>query len=231
MSKITATSQEKVFAKALIVLTVFAVSLSLVRFVLAGSYEYWFLLWNVVLAWVPLIVAWVLYKKTPKGLLWSWPNFGLFIVWLAFLPNAFYLLSDFIHLAPIVYFDSTTTVETLYDVVLFQAYTLLGLLLGFTSLRLMHIRLQQKFPRRVTVIVGAVLLLSSFAMYVGRFLRWNSWDIITNPFGLLFDSERAINPAEHIPTFSTTILFFVFLSVLYIASLHLVAALGRPSKS
>jgi uncharacterized membrane protein len=60
------------------------------------------------------------------------------------------------------------------------------------------------------------LLLSGFAIYLGRYLRWNSWDVIANPFGLLFDvADRIVNPGEHILTFSATILFFAFLAVIY----------------
>ena len=62
-----------------------------------------------------------------------------------------------------------------------------------------------------------MLLLSSFAMYLGRDLRWNSWDVLLNPAGIIFDvSERVIDPLDHPEAFTTTLMFFIFLAGLYI---------------
>ena len=81
---------------------------------------------------------------------------------------------------------------------------------------LVHIRALTLYGRRGHLVAGIALLLSGFAIYLGRYLRWNSWDVITNPLGLLFDvSGRIVNPIENPLTFSTTILFFGFLAVLY----------------
>ncbi len=198
------------FAQTLIVLSVFAIGLSVYRFMASGSTRYSFLLWNLFLAWLPVLFAWMLYRRTPKGLVWSWENFGLFALWLLFLPNAFYLISDFVHLR------RTGEISIMYDVVLIGTYALAGMALGYTSLFMVHVRSVQRFGSRAHWIIAGALLLSGFAIYLGRYLRWNSWDIITNPFGLLFDvSDSIINPSEHILTFTTTLLFFAFLSVMY----------------
>jgi uncharacterized membrane protein len=154
--------------------------------------------------------AWVLYKRTPKGIYWSLGNFGLFMLWLLFLPNAFYLVSDFIHI------NNTGEISLMYDVVLISVYAWCGFILGYLSLFLVHKRTLQRFGRVGHLLPLAALLLSGFAIYLGRYLRWNSWDILTNPFGLLFDvANNFVNAGEHIFSFSVTLLFFTFLSVIY----------------
>jgi uncharacterized membrane protein len=193
------------------VLSVLALFLSNVRFIVTGSTQYWFLLWNLLLAWVPLVSAYYLFQRSKKGLYWSWPNFALSVTWLLFLPNAFYLITDFIHLQ---YFGP---VDVLFDILLFLSYAIAGLAVGYVSLVLFHYRLWHRFGVKAHYIIAGVLVLSSFAIYLGRFLRWNSWDIIFNPFAILFDiTERIINPIEHIATFSVSLLFFVFLATLYV---------------
>lgn len=79
-------------------------------------------------------------------------------------------------------------------------------------------------------LVGIVLLLCSFAIYLGRYLRWNSWDVLINPAGLVFDvTEPFVNPGSHPQAFTTTLMFMVLLSSIYIVSYQLVAVIRPPS--
>jgi len=194
----------------LLLLSGFAIALILFRVIETRSSRYEFLLWNLFLAWLPLIFAWALFRRTPKGLNWSWLNFILFALWLLFLPNAFYLVSDYIHLG------ETGEIGLMYDLVLIGTYAWCGFVLGYTSLYLIHKRTIQRFGQKAHWLPIACLMLSGFAIYLGRYLRWNSWDIITNPFGILFDvSNSIINPINHSLTFSATLLFFSFLAAIY----------------
>lgn len=214
----------KGFVIALVLLSSFAATLSCIRFVVSGSFRYDFLLWNLFLAWVPLVVSWFLYVRTPKGLIWSWPNFALFSIWLVFLPNAFYLVTDFIHLR------RTSQVDIIFDIILFSTYAFCGIIIGLTSLYLVHTSAIKRFGAQAHYLPAAVLLLCGFAIYLGRYLRWNSWDVITNPFGLLFDvSSSVIDPTNHPLTFATTLLFYGFLGLLYVVVWQAIAAL-RSSK-
>jgi len=209
---------------ALLVLCLFALGLSLYRIVSTGSYRYWFLAWNLLLATLPLLFAWALYKNTPKGLNWSWMNLGLCILWLVFLPNAFYLVTDFIHI------HQTTEISMIFDVVLMATYSLAGFALGFNSLFLVHKRILQRFSYWAHWLIVAVLLLCGFAIYLGRYLRWNSWDIITNPFGLMFDvTTRISNPQDYTFTFSATLLFFALLLVVYFVVWRAIVCVEKKS--
>jgi uncharacterized membrane protein len=198
------------YVKSLFLLSGFAVALSFYRIFTVGNNRYWFLIWNLFLAWLPVLFAWVLYKKTVKNLYWRTQNILLFILWLLFLPNAFYLVSDFIHI------HDSGEINLMFDVVLISTYALAGFVLGYTSLFLVHKRVLQRYGRIAHILPLIVLLLCGFAIYLGRYLRWNSWDVIANPFGLLFDvTSNIANPGEHALSFSTTLLFFAFLSVVY----------------
>lgn len=226
VNSIKTSTQVQLFVQSLIALSIFAASLSIYRMFLTQSDRYWFLLWNLFLAWLPLLFAWILYKRSLAGLHWSAINFMLFALWLLFLPNAFYLISDFIHLRV------PTNANIMYDVVLLGTYALSGMILGYISLFLIHKRLYQRFNKKAHLFIGATLLLCGFAIYLGRYLRWNSWDILVNPFGLLFDvTDRFINPTDHIITFSTTLLFFAFLSTIYLVIWRAVAVLQTTHKS
>ncbi len=185
--------------------------LFLIRVFATDSSRYWFLLWNLTLAWVPLFLAWALVNLL-RRLRWSdWRVVGLTALWVVFLPNSFYTASDLVHLGAI------SEVGLLYDIALFSLFIFNGFALGYTSLFLVHRELATRFkPRIVLGIIGGVLLLCSFAIYLGRYLRWNTWDLVFNPTGLLIDvSDRIINPAAHGTTFEVTAVFFVLLATIY----------------
>lgn len=223
---LTPTRRVQLFVQTLFMMSAFAVALSVCRIIATQSDQYWFLLWNLFLAWLPLLFAWILYRRSPKGLEWSVTNFMLFLLWLLFLPNAFYLISDFVHLS------TTGDISIMYDVVLLSTYAVTGMILGYTSLFLIHMRSYQRFGKKAHLMVVISLLLCGFAIYLGRYLRWNSWDILVNPFGLLFDvTDNFINPGDHILTFSTTILFFAFLASIYLVIWRAIAVVATTPKS
>lgn len=197
-----------------------AVSLALLggRILATGSHTYWFLGWNLLLAWLPIGFAWWLLARLANSR-WSNPgNIALTLLWLAFLPNAFYIASDTIHLT------DSGNISVLYDAVMFLSFTFNGFILGYVSLFGIHNQLRKRFNATLAWWwVAGVLLLCSFAIYLGRYLRWNSWDIVVNPAGLIFDvSEPFINPTNHPQVFTTTLMFFVLLSSIYVVGYRLV---------
>jgi uncharacterized membrane protein len=110
-----------------------------------------------------------------------------------------------------------------FDLVLILSFAWTGLLFGFFSLwDIEQILLKSMKKTTVRIISVMLLFMGSFGIYVGRYLRWNSWDIITEPFRLAYDiGDRLINPFEHPRTWGMTILMGTFLNILY-WSFHLV---------
>lgn len=199
------------FILSLVLFVVFAFSLSIIRFYFSSSWVYWYLIWNLFLAGLPLVFSWLFYISSKKGIKFSIKNIVYLGLWLLFLPNSFYLVSDLVHLT-----ESSDT-WLVYDTVLFAVYALLGFIFGFLSLGIIHYRFNQRFSSKTYYLVFGSLLLSGYAIYLGRYLRWNSWDVITNPFGLIFDvSSSFIHPYEYPLAFGTTLLFFTFLSIFYV---------------
>lgn len=175
----------------------------------AGSF--WFLNWNLLLSWLPLLFALLLINFIKHKPWISWQAGWFTFLWLVFLPNSFYIISDFVHLRGL---ESSSE---LFLVVLLFSFAFNGLILGFTSLYLVHKELAKRLkPQLVYAIVTATLLACSFAVYLGRFLRWSTWDIVGNPIGIIYDvSDRFINPSAYGQTFQTTILFFILLASMY----------------
>lgn len=174
------------------------------------------------LAWLGLVFGWLLIHQLKVTRWASWQNLCLSFLWLFFLPNTWYVLTDFIHVYP------TGEISELYDIVMVGSLVITGFILGFTSLFLVHKELLKRFGARPSAyLVAGVILLSSFAIYLGRNLRWNSWDVVANPGGLILNvSDRIIDPLGHLRAFNVTGLFFVLISVMYAA----VWLVFRPAK-
>lgn len=176
-----------------------------------GSTEFWYLLYNLGLAWIPFLLSvWLFYML--RTVSWtSWLPLVVTIVWLAFLPNTFYMITDYIHL------HDVPRVDEVFDVLMFTAIILPGVALGFASLGVVHRELRKRLstPQAWRLVAG-ILFVTSLAIYIGRQLRWNSWDIIINPASILFDvSDIIINPIGHAQAFVTTFAFFGVLLTTY----------------
>jgi uncharacterized membrane protein len=191
------------------------------------SLDFWYLVWNLFLAWLPVIfVGWLL------GVLrrWPWLNWRpvlLTILWLGFLPNSFYLLTDFIHL------QQDVRADILYDTIMLESFVISGFLLGYLSLYLVHGALLKRVQARTAGwLVGLTILLCSFAIYLGRDLRLNSWDILVNPARLLFSvTDPFFSPSTHSQAFTTTLIFFILLGSLYFAAWRLAKNFAKHNHS
>lgn len=215
------TTQSSNIMLALLPLTIVSITLLLVRMWFTGSFLFWFLAWNLLLAWIPLELIFWLKNRLNRQPWLTIPNIILTAAWLLFLPNSFYIMTDVIHL------QSRGDISIMYDAVMILSYVICGLILGYINLYMMHTMLMEKISRkRAHGAIAFVLVLSSFAIYLGRYLRWNTWDVLVSPAGLLFDvSERLINPILHIQTYAITLVFFIFLGSLYLFIYWLMQAL------
>jgi uncharacterized membrane protein len=180
---------------------------------LFGRYTNTWLWWNLFLAWLPALAALAAYNLPAWPKLWrslSLTACGIF--WLAFLPNASYLITDVIHFRPM------QGVPYWFDLILFIAFAWTGAFLGIVSLLLMQELVRRASGRIVSwVFALAVLALNGFGVYLGRFQRWNSWDVVFNPWPLLADiGVRFLNPTAHLRTYAFTALFGAMFATFYL---------------
>jgi uncharacterized membrane protein len=165
------------------------VALSIIVYILSGRFEHFFFAINLTLAFVPLVLARRFDKEIKKP--WAW--WALFACVVAFFPNAFYLFTDFIHLggtsffgrehpyAPLVY--ERNWIDWL-RVVHIAMGAVLGGLAGVAAYARLKEAVIKNIPR-VKHWLPLVLLLSAVGIYIGRFLRFNSWDLVFRPFLVL----------------------------------------------
>src|SRR5687768_15042246 len=160
--------------------TVLCFILFRIRIMLSGSTDYVFLIWNLFLAWIPLGMAYfVSFAKKRRYVLITVPLAAT--LWLLFLPNAPYILTDLQHLS-----YPYGGVPVWFDMLLINWFAWTGLLLGIFSLFLMHDIVRRMIGRWAGwFFVLSVSLLSGLGIYLGRFLRWNSWDLLFRPLELL----------------------------------------------
>jgi uncharacterized membrane protein len=183
----------------------------------SGSGDLDYLLWNLALAWVPLVAALAVddVRSTPLRL--QLPLLGL---WLMFFPNAPYLVTDLIHINP----DDRGVISLLGDAALVSVAPA-GLALGFSSLMLVERAVRERFGGRLAL-AAAVLSLAaaSLGIYLGRVVRLNSWDLLTRPRvvgSVLHQLVR--DPLAHPIAVALTIALAATLSVLYLRFRRLAA--------
>ena len=187
-------------------MSAFAVGLVFLRFALSGGTHYSNLLWNIVLAWVPLLLALFIYDRHRRGasaVALAAPA----LVWLVFLPNAPYLVTEFKLLRLI------EDMPVWFDVVLLVTFAWTGLMLGFVSVYLVQ-AVAQRLAGPVagwTCAVGA-LAASGVGIYLGRYLRWNTWDLLVQPVAVLRDATSRIDSPQLI---GMSLVMAAFLTIAY----------------
>jgi uncharacterized membrane protein len=171
------------------------------------------LAWNLFLAWLPALGAFTAYNldRWPTRLRWP-PIIGLSLLWLLFLPNAPYLVTDIIHLRP------HPGVPLWYDLITLVAFAWTGSFLGLVSLFLMQILVRRAVGNAASwFFVFVVLSLNGLGIYLGRFLRWNSWDVLFDPARLFYSLlEGLSNPMGHLQTIAFAGLFTLLFSAVYL---------------
>ncbi|MBD0834486.1 DUF1361 domain-containing protein [Aestuariibaculum suncheonense] len=180
----------------------------MVRIKLNQSFFYMFLIWNLFLAFIPFALTSYLSTRPNQHKI----SFGLyFLTWLAFLPNAPYIITDFLHLR----FGNHHLLWL--DVLMLASFSGNGILLFLLSVKDMKQILLQHFSVNVSRrIITSIFPLTAFGIYLGRFLRYNSWEIIQNPFELFQDIlDIVIHPQLHFEAWIFTFAFGIFLALIY----------------
>ena len=181
--------------------------LLMIRIKLNKSFFYLFLVWNVFLAIIPYAITMYLSRiKLTKIKL----SFG-FCIWLLFLPNAPYIITDLLHL------KVSTTHMLWLDILVISSFAITGMLLFFLSLNEMTTLLKQYLNKSYgSIIMTTVIFLCGFGVYLGRFLRYNSWEILSNPNKLILDVMKMLfHPFEHSEVWLFTFGFGGFLFIVY----------------
>ena len=156
-----------------------SVALVFARILWTGNLRYGFLVWNVFLAWLPLVFALLACDRYHRTAGRDWHFLGLAGAWLLFFPNAPYIFTDLIHLTSRFY------PHFWVDLVLILLCALTGLVLGFVSLYLMQSVVARMFGGFASwCFIAAVAALTGLGIYIGRFLRFNSWDVLFKPVEL-----------------------------------------------
>jgi uncharacterized membrane protein len=191
-----------------------SVALVIARVIYTRNFSYAFLIWNLFLAWLPFLFALLARDEFRSGArpMSRW-RFGAFAAaWLLFFPNAPYIFTDVIHLTNRYYSHFWV------DLVLVLSSALTGLVLGFLSLFLMQSLVARLLGWLMSwLFIAGVASLSGFGIYLGRFLRINSWDVVFQPLKLYHGiGYWAGNPLASASSSAFPILFATFLFVAYV---------------
>jgi len=194
------------YQKLLVLFSGYCFVLLFFRMSFTASITYAFLLWNLFLAYIPYTISYFLQvKRHPRktDIIWG-------LTWLFFLPNAPYIVTDFFHL------HQASLVPRWFDLLLLASFSLNGMLLYWLSMHhfLQHLRLKHAF-NYAWIMVFICSLLVGLGVYMGRFLRYNSWDLLHQPQRILNDLvDRLLHPMQHLETWGFTLGFglFYFLS-------------------
>ncbi len=179
-----------------------------IRCLYTHTIAYMFVLWNLFLAYIPLALSYYIVQK--KNIR---PTATIILggLWLLFLPNAAYIITD------LIYLPESAAAPIWFNVALLFSAGMVGLHIGICSLLFISTKLQQWFTTvQIHGIIIAVTVLSGFGIYLGRFLRYNSWDIISNPLLLAQNIlDRVAHPNMHLRTWAVTVVFAVIQLVGY----------------
>ncbi|MDB6123690.1 MAG: hypothetical protein JWQ71_2683 [Pedosphaera sp.] len=182
------------------------------RIVWTKDWSYLFLIWNLFLAWLPLVFALGVCRQYQRGKRAGWKLGSLAALWLLFLPNAPYIFTDLVHL------NNWFRHHYWVDLSLILLFAFTGFLLGFISLYLMQSVVANRFGKWASwffILVAAGL--SGIGTYMGRFLRLNSWDVVCNPFKIFKGlGHWAADPLANPTSIGFPILFATFLFLGYL---------------
>lgn len=163
----------------LLLFTAYSLILLAIRAKLTNTIYLFFLVWNLFLAFIPYLF--ISYLKTQITIQKSRiKTFTFLFLWLLFLPNSFYILTDLIHLS------QSSNHLFWFDLVVISSYALIGFTIGIISLiEFENIIKTYTSPLITNLIMPVICFLSGIGIYLGRILRYNSWDIISDPLEIV----------------------------------------------
>ena len=181
------------------------------RVIYTGSIHFVFLVWNLFLAIIPYAITHFLTVK--PSWIESKLKFGLaFVFWILFIPNTFYILTDLYHL------NDQHNVPAWFDLLLIISFAWNGLMLGILSVRQMEKIVEAMLLYKNEILfLYPIMWLNAFGVYIGRYMRFNSWDVIANPLRLTGDIiEVLFHPIRYFNAWGMIMLFSVFMTIIYL---------------
>jgi uncharacterized membrane protein len=184
-----------------------------------------YLVWNLFLAWIPYVCARIVWRaaRARSPLIVLAP---LLVLWLLFLPNAPYLVTDVVHL------HHPHDLRLLIEIALFSMVALAGVLLGVASVQPIHRLVAERYgPRASAAFPPLVAVAVAFGVYLGRVQRWNSWALFQTP-GRLFHATWSVlgHPIAHPRAFGGIALFGIAFLVVYSALTNEHGPFGTPQR-
>lgn len=175
-----------------------------------NKYSGW-IVWNLFLAFIPLLLSfWLFLRRTKKRSLFWWLGLIIFIV---FLPNAPYLLTDIIHLIEAIRAGYSIWITTL----VFIPLHLLAIWVGWEAYVVSLINNSHYLKKNGAakfVVVNELIIhgLSAIGIFLGRFRRFNSWDLVTKPDILFMSTIGDLTAKKPLLVIAIT---FIILTILY----------------
>lgn len=206
----------------LLISCLFSLFLLALRIILTQRLSYVFLAWNLCLAAVPYSISnWL--KSHEQVLKSRIKLIPLVFTWVLFMPNSFYILTDLFHLG------TAGNGHSWFDLTLILSFAWNGILFGVLSIRNMEILVRQTRGRLVSGLVICVMMwLNALGVYLGRFLRFNSWDIFLDPFSLCSEIGKILlDPYDHRHVWAMSICFASLMIIIY----NTIRKLNEPFKN
>jgi len=196
----------------LIVSSLFSCLLVGIKMTAEGMRVFMFLPWNLFLAFIPYaIVKWLM--ANPAWIENKFRFISVFLLWLLFIPNSFYIITDLYHL------ELKEDAPRWFDLTMILSFAWNGILLGILSVSKMEtiFRIFLK-NKSILFFIYPVMWLIAWGIYIGRYLRFNSWDILTNPFSLFGDiAEMFLDPFKYTYAWGMIFCFSIFITLIYMS--------------
>jgi len=188
----------------------FSCFLLVMRMIVTGSLEYVFLPWNLFLGFVPYWITWWMTRNI--SIIEN--KFKLLIAlaaWLLFIPNSFYIITDLFHLIHV------RSAPKWFDLLLIFSFAWNGIICGIISIRRVEFITELYRGKKLSLLLlFAIMWLNAFGIYIGRFLRYNSWDVISDPFSLAGEIINMVaHPVDNGYAWGMTLCYAVFMTFLY----------------
>ena len=188
----------------------FSVTLILFRIVYTRELTFIFLVWNLFLAFIPYSIS-TLIEMNFSSTTSKWKLAIPLMSWLLFIPNSFYIITDLFHLG-------ISNMPIWFETALLLSFAWNGLILGILSVQQIEKVIHKVLPKmNEYVFLIPVMCLNAFGIYIGRFLRFNSWDVISNPFALAVDiTNLIIHPIAYKNAWAMITCYAVLMTFIYL---------------